>query len=136
MEQRVILKWTSTAKNHLAKLPRKVRRGILDKANLLREGGDPRAAHKALIGPLQGYYRITYGRHRAIYRVDEETLPDGNKLVSIIVLFVAVGQRKEHDPRDIYKVAKRLIQFGLAGEDLADGDIELHEAPPSEDSSD
>jgi mRNA-degrading endonuclease RelE of RelBE toxin-antitoxin system len=60
-----------------------------------------------------GYYRLTYGRYRAIYSVDEDELPSGDMLVHCRILFVAVGQRKEHDRRDVYKIAKSLIDMGV-----------------------
>jgi mRNA-degrading endonuclease RelE of RelBE toxin-antitoxin system len=111
--RRVIIQWTETAKQGLAKLPRKARRGLLDKAAGLRNVDDPTAVHKPLIGPLGGYYRITYARYRAIYKVDKETLPNEGMLVYIRVLFVAVGTRKEGDKNDIYRFAQRLLRLGV-----------------------
>ena len=58
----VIIQWTDTAKNGLANLPKKVRRGQLDKVNELRDASDPTKVHKPLKGPLQGYFRICYSR--------------------------------------------------------------------------
>ena len=129
MEQRIILQWTTTAKDQLARLSPKVRKGLLAKANLLRESDDPKAPHKALTGPLQGYYRITYSRYRAIYSVREECLPDDTTLVYVKVLFVAVGIRKERDKKDVYDVAKRLIQFGL-DEVVDEEDLGIQDSPP------
>lgn len=113
MEHRVIIQWTETARRQLANLPKKVRRGLLDKAKNLRTCGDPRRAHRALVGPLTDYYRITYGRYRAVYCVQEDELASGDVLVYIRVLFVAVGIRKEHDRHDIYKLAEKMIDLGL-----------------------
>ena len=65
-EPRIRIQWTDTAKKCLEKLPRKVRRGLLEKADALRECDDPRNVHKPLRGPLRGLYRITYARYRAV----------------------------------------------------------------------
>lgn len=113
MKRRIIIQWTETAKNQLAALPKKVRRGLLDKAGDLRKCSDPTLAHKPLVGPLSGYYRITYARYRAIYTVKEEVLASGDILVYVRVRFVAAGQRKERDKKDIYKIAKKMINSGL-----------------------
>src|SRR5579884_3164784 len=90
-ERRVIIQWTETARNGLAKLPKKVRRGLIDKANELLRANDPRRVHKPLQGPLEGYYRICYSRYRAIFSVDVETLANGDTVLRIIIRFVAVG---------------------------------------------
>lgn len=110
---RVLIQWTETARNGLAKLPQKVRRGLLDKANELRDVEDPASVHKPLWGPLQGYCRICYSRYRAIYSVDRQELPDGDALVRIIVRFVAVGIRKAGDKKDIYRLAQKLVDLGI-----------------------
>jgi mRNA interferase RelE/StbE len=111
--ERVSIQWTDTAKAGLAKTPLNVRRGILKKANLLREVDDPSKAHKRLTGTLCGYYRLTYARYRAIYTVEKEDLASGDILHKIIVQFVAVGIRKEGDKKDIYRLAQRLIELGI-----------------------
>ncbi len=120
MQRRVIVQWTDTAKKQLAALPRKVRRGLLDKAGALRECGDPREAHKPLVGPLSGYYRITYARYRAVYSAREEQIASGDVLVYVRVIFVAVGKRKERDAKDIYRIAEKMVNLGLV--DLAPPD--------------
>jgi len=94
-------------------LPRKARAGIIAKADELEECDDPRKAYKPLKGPLRGYYRLTYGRYRAIYTVEEETLASEDVLVRVLVRFVAVGIRKERDKKDVYRVAKKLVDLGL-----------------------
>lgn len=90
-----------------------MRAGIIAKADELIECDDPKRAYKPLQGPLQGFYRITYGRYRAIYTVDEEELANDDVLVHIKILFVAVGIRKEHDKKDVYRVAQKLLDLGL-----------------------
>ena len=111
--ERVVIQWTGTAKSSLAKLPHKVRRGLLDKANELRQATDPTTVHKRLTGPLQGYYRICYSRYRAIYTVQTVTLPGGKTIERVIVLFVAAGIRNEGDKHDVYQFAQRLIRLGV-----------------------
>ncbi|MBX9691730.1 MAG: type II toxin-antitoxin system RelE/ParE family toxin [Cyanobacteria bacterium] len=125
-ERRVILQWTTTAKDGLKKLPKKVRAGLLQKARELSECADPKHAHKPLIGPLAGYYRITYARYRAIYSVDEDVLANGDVLVCVRIRFVAAGIRKEGDKNDIYKFAQRLLQMGII-----EADVEVEEEIPA-----
>lgn len=113
MDRSVTIQWTTTARHQLAQLPPKVRRGLLEKAGELKTCADPRTAHKPLVGPLEGYYRITYARYRAVYRVDEEKLASGNVVVRIKVLFVAAGKRKERDRKDIYRIAEKIVNLGI-----------------------
>lgn len=112
MECRVSIAWTTTAKRGLGNLPKKVQRGLLEKIDELA-GCDPRAGNKPLIGPLQGCYRIVYSRYRAVYRVEEEKLANGETLIHLKVLFIAVGIRKERDKKDVYKLAEKLIRLTL-----------------------
>ncbi len=113
MEVRVTIKWTDVAKQSLKSLPYKVRKGLLTKADELMEGGDPRERHKPLKGPLLGYYRIVYSRYRAIFKVEEDSLASGDKLLYVTVIFVAAGIRKEFDKKDIYRVARKLVETVL-----------------------
>ena len=113
MEHRVDIQWTDTAKRQLVSLPPEVRRGLLTKADNLRHCDDPRKACKPLVGPLAGYYRITYARYRAIYLVEEDKLASGDVFVRVRVLFAAAGKRKERDREDIYKIAEKMLHFGM-----------------------
>lgn len=113
---RVIIQWTETAKDSLARLPRNARKGLLAKADTLFDCSDPRNAFKPLTGPLSGYYRITYGRYRAIYTVEEEELTNGETVITIRIRFVAAGIRKESDKKDVYNFALRLLERGLLDE--------------------
>ncbi len=113
MDRSISIQWTATARHQLAQLPPKVRRGLLNKAGELKTCADPRTAHKPLVGPLEGYYRITYARYRAVYRVDEERLASGGVIVRIRVLFVAAGKRKERDRSDIYRIAEKIVNLGI-----------------------
>ena len=93
MKRRITVQWTRPAKERLATLPPKIRRAILEKTSALAKG-DPRKAHKPLTGPLRGYYSIKVSRYRAIYTVHEETLANGDTLLLVQVVVVAVGLRK------------------------------------------
>ena len=119
MTRRVKVQWTRPARDALAKLPTKVRCMILDKTAALTDC-DPTAVHKRLAGPLRGYYSIKVSRYRALYCVHEETLANGDVLVYVRVVVVAVGIRKEGDRRDIYRLAEKLIRFADLGEGDAD----------------
>lgn len=110
---RVRILWTHTAKECLRNLPKKVQRGLVDKAEELAGATDPRSVHKPLTGLLSGYYRLTYARYRAVYRVDDEDLANGNTLRTVTITFVACGKREERSKDDIYKVAQKLVQLGL-----------------------
>ncbi|MAO21294.1 MAG: hypothetical protein CMJ35_16040 [Phycisphaerae bacterium] len=111
--QRVRIVWTYTAANGLRKLPKKVRAGLMAKADELEDCDDPKAFHKPLTGPLKGYYRITYSRYRAVYKVFEDEIANGDVLVNITVCFVAAGKREEHSKDDVYKLAEKFVELGL-----------------------
>lgn len=128
--RRVIIQWTETAKKALAKLPHKVRRGLLDKAGELRNADNPKRAHKPLTGPLNGYYRIAYSRYRAIYSVREETLPNEDVIEYVIIRFVAAGIRKEGDKNDVYKIAVRLVELGVIPTDDTPEETDADEQCP------
>jgi mRNA-degrading endonuclease RelE of RelBE toxin-antitoxin system len=104
------VQWSQPAKAKLATLPPKVRRAILDKTKALADC-DPRDAHKPLTGPLHGCYSIKVSRYRAIYTVREERLANGDTLLLVRVVVVAVGMRKAGDRHDVYALAERLIRF-------------------------
>lgn len=124
MESRITIQWTTTAKESLKRLPPKVRKGLLDKADELAKCDDPRKHCKPLTGPLARCYRMTYGRYRAVFTVEEERLAGGGVLLRLRVIFIAAGIRKEFDKNDVYQVAKKLVEHVLpALEDI--DDIEL-----------
>jgi len=110
---RISIQWTDTAIEGLRGLPPKVRRGLIAKGDELLRVPDPSKAHKALIGPLQGYFRITYSRYRAIYTVEREKTKSGAVVQRITVIFVAVGIRNEGDKDDVYRLAQRLVRLGI-----------------------
>ena len=112
-QPRIKIDWTETAKQSLKRPPAKVRRGLLEEADGLLTSTDPRSAPKPLTGPLSGCHRITYGRYRAIYTVRD----DGEGVsLTFVVIFVAAGIRRERSKDDIYRLAEKLIDLGLAGE--------------------
>jgi mRNA-degrading endonuclease RelE of RelBE toxin-antitoxin system len=113
VEVKVSIKWTETAKKSLKNLPLKVRRGLLEKADELTEGADPRERCKPLAGPLQGYYRIVYSPYRAIFSVREEKLVSGDVCLHLVVIFIVAGIRKELDKKDVYRVAQKLVESVL-----------------------
>jgi mRNA-degrading endonuclease RelE of RelBE toxin-antitoxin system len=127
MEVRVHVRWTETAKESLKGLPLKVRKGLLEKADELAEGPDPREWCKPLAGPLQGYYRIVYSRYRAIFSVKEEKLANGDKLLHLEVIFIAAGIRKEMDKKDVYRVAQKLVESVLPELSGDSDEVELKE---------
>ncbi|HLA84806.1 MAG TPA: type II toxin-antitoxin system RelE/ParE family toxin [Thermoguttaceae bacterium] len=130
MASRITIQWTTTAKESLKKLPRKVSKGLLDKADQLAQCDDPRKYCKPLTGPLEGYYRITYGRYRAVFTVTEERLATGDVLLHLRVIFVVAGIRKEFDRHDVYNVAKKLVEQVLPAlsEDIDDFELREKEA--------
>jgi len=114
--RRVTIKWTDTAKAGLRQLPKAVRRGLLRKADLLYHADDPggpQSPHKPLTGPLQGYYRITHGRYRAIYTVKKRQTRQGEVRWHIHIIFIAAGIRKERSKDDVYRLAHKLVKLGL-----------------------
>src|SRR5271170_3806869 len=100
---RVSIQWTETAKKLLASLPKNVQKGLMRKIGGLRDS-DPRQAGKRLVGPLEELRRISYARYRAIFSVAEEKSAEGEINLHVKVVVVAVGMRKEHNKKDIYKI--------------------------------
>jgi len=116
-QRRIRIQWTESAKEMLRTLPKKVREGLLNKADLLYDCGDPRLVHKPLQGPLEGHYTMVYSRYRAVFRVEEDELANGDSLITLTVLFIAVGKRAEYSRDDVYKVAQKVVEMGLISMD-------------------
>jgi mRNA-degrading endonuclease RelE of RelBE toxin-antitoxin system len=112
METRVKIRWTKTSVNCLKRLPKKVREGIVAKADELQKS-DPRESHKPLKGPLQGFRSMKYSRYRAVFKISEESMASGDVLLKLEVCFVLVGIRKEGDKHDVYKLAQKIHKLGL-----------------------
>ena len=81
----------------------KIQRTILDRLEQLSE--DPDKHGKNLVQDLSGFRSVhAAGRYRIIYKIDKKT---------VIVYVLAAGIRKEGDKKDIYKIAKKLLNAGL-----------------------
>ena len=66
---------------------------------------EPNKQDKMLLKDLSGFRSIhAAGRYRIIYKVDKQT---------VIVYILAAGIRKQGDKKDIYKIAKKLLDAGL-----------------------
>ena len=82
---------------------KKIQQRILVRIEKLYD--EPDKQGKSLVKDLTGFFSIHVSkRYRVIYRIDEKT-------VTIYVL--AVGIRKEGDKKDIYAIAKKLLNAGL-----------------------
>jgi len=94
---RVRIGFSPEAKAAFDKLSTKVREGLRRK---LRGFGANQAIGKPLVGALQGYHRVTYGRIRAVAEVIAR-VADG----IVIVRVLHIGLRKEGSPSDPYETA-------------------------------
>jgi mRNA interferase RelE/StbE len=67
---------------------------------------EPEKKGKAMIDDLIGFksIRSVGQRYRVLYKIDND---------KIIVFVVALGIRKDGDKKDIYSLAKKLLQQGL-----------------------
>ena len=66
---------------------------------------DPDKQGKRLVKDLSGFCSIhAAGRYRILYKIDKQT---------VIVYVLAAGIRKEGDKKDIYVIAKKLLDAGL-----------------------
>ena len=82
---------------------KKIRRTILNGIEGLSD--EPDKQGKMLVKDLSGFRSIhAAGRYRIIYKVDKQT---------VIIYILAAGIRKQGDKKDIYKIAKKLLDAGL-----------------------
>ena len=66
---------------------------------------EPEKQGKKLVKDLSGFLSVhAAGRYRVIYKIDKRT---------VIVYVLTAGIRKEGDKKDIYKIAKKLLDAGL-----------------------
>lgn len=96
---------TQQAKKMLAAISdKRVQTKLADRMEKLSQ--DPEKQGKALLSSLSGYrsVRAVGQRYRIIYAINEDV---------ITVLVVALGIRKEKDNKDIYQLARKLIQKNL-----------------------
>ena len=95
---------TDTCLALLEKIPdKKIQRRILNRIEGLSD--EPDKQGKMLVKDLSGFRSIhAAGRYRIIYKVDKQT---------VIIYILAAGIRKQGDKKDIYKIAKKLLDAGL-----------------------
>jgi len=95
---------TNTCLSLIKKLSdKKIQRTILDRIEQLSE--EPDKQGKYLVQDFYGFRSVhAAGRYRIIYKIDKQT---------VIVYVLAAGIRKEGDKKDIYKIAKKLLDAGL-----------------------
>ena len=97
---------TQQAKKMLAAISdKRVQTKLADRMEKLSQ--TPEKQGKTLLSSLSGYrsVRAVGQRYRIIYTIDDDI---------VTVLVVALGIRKEKDKKDIYQLAKKLIQKNLA----------------------
>ena len=97
--------WTAAAKDMLASISdRRIQKKIIERVDGL--SAEPEKQGKPLVGELANYrsLRAAGQRVRIIFRIEED---------KVLVLIVALGFRKEGDRKDIYDLAKKLVQLGL-----------------------
>ena len=102
MRYRILI--TETCLSLINKLSdKKIQRTILDRIEQLSE--EPDKQGKNLVQDLSGFRSVhAAGRYRIIYKIDKKT---------VIVYVLAAGIRKEGDKKDIYNIARKLLNAGL-----------------------
>jgi len=95
---------TETCLRLILRIPdRKIQRSILDRIQKLSD--EPEKQGKKLVRDLSGFRSVhAAGRYRVLYKIDKRT---------VIVYVLAAGIRKEGDKKDIYEIAKKLLDAGL-----------------------
>jgi mRNA interferase RelE/StbE len=82
---------------------KKIQRTILDRIKQLSD--EPDKQGKKLVKDLSGFRSVhAAGRYRIIYKIDKKT---------VIIYVLAAGIRKEGDKKDIYAIARKLLNAGL-----------------------
>ena len=102
MKYRILI--TDTCLNLIEKIREKnIQRTILNRVEGLSD--EPDKQGKMLVKDLSGFRSVhAAGRYRIIYKIDKE---------SVIVHILPIGMRKEGDKKDIYEIAKKLLNAGL-----------------------
>ncbi len=102
MKYRILI--TDTCLRLIGEIPdKKIQRSILDRIQKLSD--EPEKQGKKLVKDLSGFLSVhAAGRYRIIYKIDKRT---------VIIYVLAAGIRKEGDKKDIYKIAKKLLDAGL-----------------------
>lgn len=97
--------WTARVRDMLAAIPdRRIQLKIFERVRGL--SSEPEMQGKPLIGELAGYrsLRAAGQRYRIIFRIEDE---------KVMVLIIALDIRKAGSRKDIYDLAKKLVQLGL-----------------------
>lgn len=97
--------WSAAARELLVAIPdRRIQKKIVERVDGL--SSEPEKQGKPLIGELAGYrsIRAVGQRYRIIFQVEDDR---------VIVLIVALGLREAGSKRDVYSLAKKLVQLGL-----------------------
>ena len=82
---------------------KKIQRTILDRIQKLSD--EPDKQGKKLVKDLSGFRSVhAAGRYRIIYKIDKQM---------VIVYVLAAGIRKVGDKKDIYEIARKLLNAGL-----------------------
>jgi mRNA interferase RelE/StbE len=98
---------TSTCLTLIDKIPdKKIKQTILNRIKKLSD--EPDKQGKKLVNGFRSVHAA--GRYRILYKIDKKT---------VIIYVLAAGIRKEGDKKDIYKIAKKLLNAGLL--DLEEG---------------
>ena len=102
MKYRILI--TNTCLTLIDKIPdKKIQHSILNRIKKLSD--EPDKQGKKLVKDLSGFLSVhAAGRYRIIYKIDKKT---------VIIYVLAAGIRKEDDKKDIYKIAKKLLNAGL-----------------------
>ena len=102
MKYRILI--TDTCLRLIEKIPdKKMQSSILDRIQKLSD--EPDKQGKKLVKDLSGFRSVhAAGRYRIIYKIDKRT---------VIIYVLAAGIRKKGDKKDIYKIAKKLLDAGL-----------------------
>lgn len=102
MKYRILI--TDTCLNLIKRIrDKKIQRAIMDRIHKLSD--EPKKQGKSLVKDLSGFRSIhAAGRYRLIYKIDNQ---------AVIIYVIAAGIRKEGDKKDIYEIARKLLNAGL-----------------------
>ena len=95
---------TDTCLGLIGRIPDKtIQREILNRIEKLSR--EPDKQGKSLVKDLSGFRSVhAAGRYRIIYKIDKQR---------VIIYVLAAGIRREGDKKDIYKIARKLLDAGL-----------------------
>jgi mRNA interferase RelE/StbE len=95
---------TDTCLRLIEKTPnKKIQRSIFDRIQKLSD--EPEKQGKKLVKDLAGFRSVhAAGRYRIIYKIEKR---------AVIIYVLAAGIIKEGNKKDIYKIAKKLLDAGL-----------------------